>query len=195
MNSRTSDRKAFVLTDLSHKVQRTQLEMGVLNRVNISSLISFDHVFVQKIDAQHEENMKNVTALDLRFASLWKPKCIPKPIQPNTMCVVKHSGRFYRALTLEAGEVASFVMFADFGGIKMFSNQELYLPLQEFIESPIMAIECVIDIVAISYGDGPFMRVPAYSNYHLVCGEHYVRPMYEDLQGLLHVELCIKYEN
>lgn len=196
MNSGTkSNRKEFFLTDLSHNVQKTQLEMGVLNRVNISSLISYDHVFVQKIDAQFEENMKNVVALDLRFASLWKPKCISEPIQPNTMCIVKHNGRFYRALTVESSEVASLVMFADFGGTKIFSNQELYMPLQEFIDPPIMAIECVIDVVSISYGNGPFTRVSAYSNYHLFCGEHYVRPMYRDAGELLHVELCIKYEN
>ena len=190
-----SDLKKFVLTDLSDKVQMAQLDPAILNRVDVSSIISYDHIFVQKIDEQFEENMKNVSALDLRFASLWKPKCISKPIQPNTMCIVKHCGRFYRALTIGVGENACQVMFADFGGVKQIDNHELYLPLQEFIESPIMAIECIIDFVSIAYADGPFVRVPVYSNYHLVCGEHYVRVLYVDAEGLPHVEFCIKYEN
>ena len=190
-----SERKGFVLADLSAKVQRTQLDHGVLNKVNISSLISFDHIFVQKIDAQYDANLNCVDAMDLRFASLWKPKYISKPIQPNTLCIVKHNGRFYRALTVEVGEFSSFVMFADFGGIKQYNNQELYLPLQEFIEFPMMAVECIIETVAISYGDGPFVRVSVYSNYHLLNGEHFVRTIYEDMYGLMHVELCIKYKN
>lgn len=191
----TVERKEFILADLSGKVQQTQLDHGVLNKVNISSLISFDHIFVQKIDAQYDTSLKNIDAMDLRFASLRKPKCISTPIQPNALCIVKHNGRFYRALTVEVGELSSFVMFADFGGIKQYNNRELYLPLQEFVEFPIMAVECIVEAVAISYDDAPFVRVPAYSNYHLLKGEHYVRTMYEDMYGLMHVELYIKYQN
>lgn len=194
-SSSKSDVKKFVLTDLSDRVQRAQLDPVILNRVSISSIISFDHIFVQKIDEQYEANEKNISALDLRYASLWKPKCLPKPILPNTMCVVKHLGRFYRALTVAVGESACHVMFADLGGVRQVDNNELYLPLQEFIDSPIMAIECIIDAVSIAYADGPFVGVPDYSNYHLVCGEHQVRVLYVDDEGLPHVELCIRYEN
>ncbi|XP_065172359.1 KH domain-containing protein akap-1-like isoform X2 [Atheta coriaria] len=121
-----------------------KLVEGVNNDTIVSCMVTPSHLFLQQPTHPSYPHLQVLSRYMMMCYSNPESPSMPKPIQPNTICVAESIGEWCRAMILSTSEEedTSYVTFLDYGGFAVIPNDQLKQIRGDFLLLPFQAAEC-----------------------------------------------------